>query len=68
MALARTTSRYGDVYLRARTPSISCSPGVRSMTYGLDLGMIPFLLKRNLPYPPHERQHQIRHSSYDNLY
>lgn len=54
MALARTTSRYDDVYLRARAPSLSRSPGVNSMTYGLDLGVIPLLLERNLPHMPSE--------------
>ena len=37
--LARMTSRYGDVYLRARASSAARSSAVSSMTYGLCLGV-----------------------------
>src|SRR5713101_3342546 len=38
-SFARTTSRYGDVYLRARASSSSRSARVSSIRYGLTLGI-----------------------------
>src|SRR6266511_4463376 len=48
--LARTTSRYADVYFRARASSASCVIWSRMILYGLFLGMGSLLSEVTLPY------------------
>jgi hypothetical protein len=51
MILARTTSRYGDVYFPAIALSLPRSSTVSRMTYGLFLGiaLLPLALGKIMP-------------------
>ena len=62
--LARTTSRYGDVYRRARASSSSRSAAVSSIRYGLTLGIGGGTSATQHPRPDRQCWHKIRTSIY----
>src|SRR5271169_1524446 len=66
MILARSTSRYDDVYFRATPSSSRRSALLSSMTNGLCLGTSPHLHQvQRIPLRGCKYPHQIRHRIYE---
>ena len=63
--LARMTSRYGDVYLRARASNAARSSAVSSMMYGLCLGVGHLPVRQGRYQTAPQTAIIIRHRNYE---